>query len=158
MEEVLNHIQTILAAIEGIFLVGGTITGTVFSCSKKARKWLNDKISNTEVVKSIKKSSADLSEKVDDIGINQKKLEKELKNLKIVLEQDKATTLLTTKYEILDICNRAARYNGIISTDKELLCELYHQYVDVWKENHYVKSTADYVINNLPVVDKYIRN
>lgn len=157
MEDITSQIGTIITVIEGALIAAGTICGFILTVSKKARKWLNDKISNTDVVKGIKNTNTNLVEKVESIEINQKKIEKELRNLKIVLEQDKATTLLTTKYEILDICNRAIRYEGIIPTDKELLCELYHQYVDVWKENHYVKSTADYVINNLPQIEKYVR-
>ena len=98
-----------------------------------------------------------LDQTVDKLDDKVIKLENTVNKMDTKVEQDKDSTILTLKYEILDICTRATRYDCITQTDKFLLCELYHQYVDVWHENHYVKSEADKVINTFKVVDEYKR-
>lgn len=144
--------------LEKVLVSCGTIFAFFYSFSKKFRNWINDKIKDTESIKQLYEKIDKLSEKVDIIN---KKFEKE--NIVVSTIDDKLkinndTTILTVKYEILDICNRAHKYNGITEIDKKLLCELYHQYVDVWHENHYIKSTALKVIEEMPIIDKYRLN
>ena len=103
-----------------------------------------------------------LDDKIDKLGTTVDNMEDKVNRLETTVskmeqkvEKDKESTILTLKYQILDICGRADRYGCITKVDKSLLCELYHEYVEVWKQNHYVKSEADRVINSLPTVDKY---
>lgn len=89
-----------------------------------------------------------LDKKIASLDNTTEKLDKKV-------EKDKESTILTLKYEILDICRRAKKYGCIVTSDKLLLCELYHEYVEVWHQNHYVKSEAEKVINTFDVIDEY---
>ena len=83
------------------------------------------------------------------------KLNTTIEKLNDKMEKDNRATLLTLKCQIIDICSRVSRYGGITQADKELLCELYTEYVDVWKQNHYVKSEAQKVIKSAPIINEY---
>lgn len=189
--------------IVNVIVALGAIFAGIYGCSKKFRNWINDKLKDTETMRTLTdKQNKDekkiksiethceqrsqeinllcdkistmmdkLDQTVDKIGdkvdkLDQtvdklddkvEKLEQTVNKLNTKVEKDKESTILTLKYEILDICTRAARYKAISKTDKLLLCELYHEYVDVWNENHYVKSEADKVINTFDVVEEYKR-
>lgn len=186
-----------------IIVALGSIFAGVYGCSKKFRNWINNKLKDTDTMRSLtdrqdkdeKKIKsiethceqrskeitnlcnkveqildklddkvdklddkvAKLDQTIDKLDEKVERLEQTVDKLDTKVEKDKDSTILTLKYEILDICSRAIRYNGITNTDKLLLCELYHEYVDVWNENHYVKSEADKVIKTFPVIDEYKR-
>lgn len=115
-------------------------------------------------INQLDKTAVDLDQKCKTLDNNIQALDSKIKTLDSTLqkvdtkvEKDKESTILTLKYEIMDICTRANRYKGITDGDKKLLCELYYEYVDVWHENHYVKSEADKIIKTFPILDEYKR-
>ena len=173
---------TIADTIVNLIVALGAIFAGVYGCSKKFRAWINEKLKSTDSIKDLddkqsklnqradsfedhcNKRSSELTQICDSIKDMLTKLDDRIDTLDTTIqkienkvEKDKESTILTLKYEILDICSRANRYNGITNTDKLLLCELYHEYVDIWKENHYVKSEADKVIKTFNVIDEYKR-
>ena len=163
-----NDISVIFNHFSDLVIALGGILGTIYAMSKKFRGWVNGKLKDTDSIKDLNKETASLREKTNtmadtcDVRSKEltnicKKMEGLINKLEGKIEKDKESTILTLKYEILDICSRAERYHCITHIDKELLCELYHEYVEVWKENHYVKSEADKVINTYDVVDKYVK-
>lgn len=152
--------------LEGVLLsIGAGIAG-LYTMSKKFRIWINNKLKDTDSIKDLNKKQTELekketalenscalrSEKIDELYND---IKKTINKIDAKLEKDKESTILTLKCQILDICSRASRYGGITKPDKELLCDLYHQYVDVWKENHYVKSEADKVIKTAKIINEY---
>lgn len=162
------NFQQIGSTLVDIIIACGAIVMGLYAFSGKFRNFINDKMKDTESIKNLENKSKKINERADkfesycqqrstEVKELCTKVEKMLEKLDAKVEKDKASTILTLKYEILDICSRAQRYKCITQIDKSLLCELYHEYVDIWKENHYVKSEADNVINNFPVVLEYKR-
>jgi uncharacterized protein YoxC len=105
----------------------------------------------------IEQQTDKIEQQIKTINKQIKKDEEVINKVDDKLEKDNSSTILTLKYEIQDICSRAKRYGVITSVDKQLLCELYHEYVDIWHENHYIKSEALKIIENFGVVDEYKR-
>lgn len=153
--EVGEIILTILRYIVDILAGAGAILGSILACSKKIRTKFSSMIRDDKSIQSLTESIETLNQKVDNIDNKVQNITEDVKHIKEKLEKNDTATILTLKYEILDICNRAKRYNGIVSSDKEILCELYHAYVEVWNQNHYVKSEAKKVIDTYPIIDSY---
>lgn len=148
ISKILQYFVNILASLGGIL-------GTLLVLSKKFRKYFSKLIKNSEEIVLLTKSIADLKEIIDKLNEKVETVNKDVKHIKNKLEENDQATVLTLKYEILDICYRAKKYGGITRTDKEMLCELYHAYVEVWHENHYVKSEASKVMAESPIIDSY---
>ena len=152
--------------LEGLLVTLGAGIASLYTLSKKFRKWINGKLRDTESIKELNKKQNFLENKENELENNCllrktemsemcETINRVIKKLDEFTEKDNKSTLLSLKCQILDICSRASRYGGITRPDKELLCELYHEYVDVWKQNHYVKSEADKVISNAKIIDDY---
>ena len=161
IEEILTYFADFVAALAAIL-------ASIYSFSQKFRTWVNRKLKDPDSIKNLTKKQDELQKKHEELQGYYETKGKEFENMftkmdRVIdkidkkLDKDADSAILTLKCEILDICNRANRYKGITASDKSLLCELYHQYVDVWKENHYVKSEADKVIKNFPILDEYKR-
>ena len=160
--------QSIGSTLVDIVVAAGAVMVGLYTFSKKFRTWFNDKIKDVDSIRDLENKSVKINARADKFEAHCKqrsseitklcdKVEEMLLKLDDKVEKDKESTILTLKYEILDICSRANRYKSITQIDKELLCEWYHEYVDIWKENHYVKSEADKVIKTFPVVIEYKR-
>lgn len=153
--EIATNIFSGLKYMVDILTSIGAILGGLLVCSKKFRNWFSKLIKDSTEIKNLTECIQKTNEKIDNIDKKVENITGDVKHIKDKLNQNDTTTILTLKYEILDICNRAKRYKGIVSTDKEILCELYHEYVDIWHENHYVKTEALNVIENFPIIDTY---
>ena len=121
----LNYFVDILASI-------GAILGGLLICSRKFRIWFGKLVKDSTEIKKLTEQIKKIDEKVDKIDKKVENITGDVKHIKDKLNQNDTATILTLKYEILDICNRAKKHNGIVSSDKETLCELYHEYVEVW--------------------------
>lgn len=152
-------IQSVLLGIGGAF-------AAIYGLSKKFRNWINNKLKDTESMKELNDKQKTLETKEENLESTCATRTKEIKDaleklnttiekLDNKMEKDNRSTLLTLKCQIIDICSRVSRYGGITQPDKELLCELYTEYVDVWKQNHYVKSEAQKVIKSAPIINEY---
>ena len=152
-------IQSVLLGIGGAF-------AAIYSFSKKFRNWINNKLRDTDSMQELNNNQKTLETKesnfentcvtrTKEIKDILDKLNTTIEKLDNKMEKDNTATLLTLKCQIIDICSRVSRYGGITQPDKELLCELYTEYVDVWKQNHYVKSEAQKVIKNAPIINEY---
>ena len=145
-----------LGATGDIIIALGALFMALYTFSEKFRKWIDSHLKNTDSIKNLNTKHQELenkeillenncelrSKKIDEIyeNINNviDKLDKKCDNITNVMdkiddkvEKDNKSTLLTLKSQIIDICSRVSRYGGITSADKQLLCELYHEYVDV---------------------------
>lgn len=148
-------ISTILQYFVDIIASLGAMLGTLLVLSKKFRKWFGKLVKDSDEIVSLEKNIVEIKETIDKLNEKVETIDKDVKHIKNKLEENDQATILTLKYEILDICYRAKKYGGITKTDKEMLCELYHAYVEVWHENHYVKSEASKVIAESPTIDSY---
>ena len=151
-----------------IIVIGGAFT-SIYAFSKKFRSWVNNKLRSTDSFKELNDKQKTLETKeislenacatrTKEINDTLKKLNETIDKLHEKMEKDTKSTLLTLKCQIIDICSRVSRYGGITQPDKELLCELYTEYVDVWKQNHYVKSEAQRVIQTAKIIKEYKDN
>ena len=152
--------------VEGVILGFGGAFASIYALSKKFRGWINNKLKDTDSIKELNKNQKTLETKETNLENTCQLRTKEIKDtldklnttidkLNDKMEKDNRSTLLTLKCQIIDICSRVSRYGGITQPDKELLCELYTEYVDVWKQNHYVKSEAQKVIKSAPIINEY---
>lgn len=151
--EKLELIKTILTIIISFC----SVCGTVYVFFKKIIAKQTESI-----VSQINKKLDDLKNTTDIVEEKVESLEKKLFNtieqigeLQQRNKKGEKVLILDVKCDILNICRRANKYKGITLADKEVLCELYEQYVNVWHKNHFIKSEADFVINNLPTIDRY---
>lgn len=169
-----------LGATGDIIIALGALFMALYTFSEKFRKWIDGKLKDSDSIKNLNTKHKELEKKEQSLENNcelrSKKIDEICENLNNVIdkmdtkcdnltkvidklddkvEKDNKSTLLTLKSQIIDICSRVSRYGGITQADKQLLCELYHEYVDVWKENHYVKSEAKKVIEYASVIDDY---
>ena len=151
---------------EGVILGLGGAFASIYAVSKKFRSWINNRLKDTDSIKELnnKQKTLETKEKslentcavrTKEIKDTLDKLNTTIEKLNNKMEKDNRSTLLTLKCQIIDICSRVSRYGGITQADKELLCELYTEYVDVWKQNHYVKSEAQKVIKSAPIINEY---
>lgn len=151
---------------EGIILGLGGAFASIYALSKKFRSWINNKLKDTDSIKELNSKQKTLEGKEKNLETTCATRTKEIKDtldklnttiekINDKIEKDNRSTLLTLKCQIIDICSRVSRYGGITQPDKELLCELYTEYVDVWKQNHYVKSEAQKVIKTAPIINEY---
>lgn len=156
---ILRHLADIIVAL-------ASIMATIYASSKRVRTWVNDKLKNTNTIKNLETNITNMTKAQTEMLANFKVRDEQLQQtcdninelfnkLNDKVDRDNATTLLTLKYEILDICTRADENGCITRVDKELLCEMYKQYVDVWQQNHYVKSEIERVLSIYKVVDEY---
>ena len=156
---VLNTAGDIIVALGALFMA-------LYTFSKKFRNWFNDKISKTESMQKLDARQTKLEKQEKDLEnsciLRTQKIDKMcdqinefVNKLEEKIDKDNKSTILSLKCQILDICSRASRYGGITAPDKQLLCELYREYVDVWKQNHYVKSEAKKVIETALIIDDY---
>lgn len=153
--EIAEIILTILRYFVDILAAAGGIFASILACSKKVRGKFSSMIRDDDSIQKMSKEITTLSTKIDKVDKKVEDITKDTTHIKEKSELNDIATVLTLKYEILDICNRAKKYNGIVSSDKEILCELYHNYVEIWRQNHYVKSEALNVINNFKIIDSY---
>ena len=70
------------------------------------------------------------------------------------LKQNDYCTILSLRYQILNLCRLADKHKGLIYSDKTLLYEMYHQYADNMKQNHYISDEFNRA-NKFPEIAKY---
>lgn len=151
--EKLELIKTVLT----IIISFTTIFGAIFAFFKKtmAKQTANIIKQISDQLTELKESINILDNKTDTLDTKLINTMKVIDDLTSKNKNEEKILLLDVKCGILNICRRANRFNGITLADKELLCELYEQYVHIWHKNHFIKSEADYVIDNLPTIEKY---
>lgn len=104
----------------------------LLTCSKKFRSWFNNKIKDTDTINKIDEKIDNISKDINNIDKNNKETAADVTEIKNIINKNNNSTILTLKYEILDICHRADRFKCITIADKALLSEMYDDYVNKW--------------------------
>ena len=178
--------KMISAIFGGTVAVGTMILWIIKPIRKKILKWLSkerdqekkieeleqgQKVHN-QIIEDLSKIKSTITGMKDCFSLEMKEMEERLstkmdkqvsdinKSIEAQeghLRQNDYCTVLSLRYQILNLCRLADKYKGLVYSDKTLLYELYHQYADNMKQNHYISDEFNRA-NKFPEIAKYEEN
>lgn len=183
MIELVEVMKMISAIFGGTVAIGTVILWIIKPIRTRILKWLSkekvkekkieeleqgQKVHN-QIIEDLSKINSTITEMKDCFSLEMKQMEERLTtkmdqqvsdiNKSIAaqderLRQNDFCTILSLRYQILNLCRRADKHKGLIYSDKTLLYEMYHQYADNMKQNHYISDEFNRV-NKFPEIAKY---
>lgn len=148
-KEKLTNLEKGYETIALLFEDMADMTDDMASIKKEFKKSQNEikqefseKITNMKI-----EISKDIDSKLSEINSCIAKQEERLK-------KNDDCTILSLRYQILNLCRRATRYKGLIYSDRTLLYELYEQYHNKMGQNHYIEDEFEKAVA-LPELNKY---